>query len=133
MISSRMLDRTALAMALSMLVACSGGACGSSRGQAARTTGAPATPGLLFREACDGSGAVLLSDERLLVANDEDNLLRVYDAKRGGLPLSRLDLAAALRDAAGRGGEKEPKEADLEAAALLDGVVYLIGSHGRNA
>lgn len=92
-----------------------------------RAGAAPAA--LVFKESCDGSAAVLMSPRRLVVGNDEDNLLRVYDAERGGRPLAQLDLEPNLPHESG-----EPaKEADLEAAAMLAGRAYWIGSHGRSA
>jgi hypothetical protein len=35
---------------------------------------------------CDASGAFALDDNRFIVANDEDNLLRVYSADESGKP-----------------------------------------------
>ena len=128
-----MLRRTALAATLSTLIACSGGACGAARAKPESARG-KTLPTVVFRETCDGSAAVLLPGGQLLVGNDEDNLLRIYDARHGGRPLSQLDLGPALRASASRAGEQRTlKEADLEGAALLDDAVYWIGSHGRNA
>ena len=81
---------------------------------------------LRFEQMCDASAAVLVED-RLLVANDEDNVLRVYDVHAGGPPIQPdIDLRSAL-DPQGR-----DREADLEAAATLDGITWWIGSHARN-
>jgi hypothetical protein len=98
---------------------------------AASTTKSAGSPPavLVFEESCDGSAAALLTPQRLLVGNDEDNLLRVYDAQRGGPPLERFDLGVFLAP----GGGESAKEADLEGAAVLADRVYWIGSHGLNA
>src|SRR5690606_1997192 len=49
-----------------------------------------------FLEACDASGAVAIDAHRLAVADDENNVLRVYDADKGGAPLWTIDLGAEL-------------------------------------
>src|ERR1041384_1457792 len=46
---------------------------------------------LTFTGMCDASGAVPLDDHLFAVADDEDNVLRVYDADRGGSPLGAAD------------------------------------------
>ena len=78
------------------------------------------------RGMCDASAVVPLNDELFVVADDEDNILRVYSRTQGGAPLQTLDLSSFLR--------VDPKspEADLEAAASLDDRVYWISSHAQN-
>lgn len=74
---------------------------------------------------CDASAAVGLGTDLFVVANDEDNRLRVY---RRGEPraLKEFDLGAFLQVADG-------EEADLEGATRTpDGLVYWIASHGAN-
>jgi len=85
---------------------------------------------------CDASGAVALSDRNVLVADDEDNVLRVYDAERGGTPTGQLDLSDLLR--LPRKEKKDgtlapPPEVDIEAAARIGDRAYFITSHGRNS
>jgi hypothetical protein len=77
---------------------------------------------------CDASAASAIDAERFIVADDEDNILRVY-SRRGGEPLLGVDLSAFL----GNTGKKKPKEADLEAAAQVGSKTYWITSHGRNS
>lgn len=48
---------------------------------------------LIFTGMCDASGAVELSRDLFAVADDEDNVLRIYDANRGGAPLSSSDVS----------------------------------------
>ncbi len=88
------------------------------------STVSPGAP-ILYHGTCDASAAVLLGD-RLVVANDEDDWLRVYDLERGGDPLQRIDLFA---DRERPGGDRE---SDLEGAAVIGGRTWWIGSHGRN-
>lgn len=76
---------------------------------------------------CDASAAIAVCDsDYFIVANDEDNILRVYQAKTSGKPTQEIDLNHYFQNNA------KKKEVDIEGAALLDGVVYWITSHGRN-
>jgi len=92
--------------------------------QAGGCAASPAFP--IFRGMCDASAVVPLNDDLFVVANDEDNILRVYSRTRGDAPVQTVDLSAFLR--------VDPKspEADLEAAAPLSDRIYWISSHARN-
>jgi hypothetical protein len=76
---------------------------------------------------CDASAAVSVGTNFFLVANDEDNVLRVYRREPGGLPAFTFDMTAFLRI-----GRKSP-ETDIEASATLGDRIYWITSHGQNA
>jgi hypothetical protein len=91
------------------------------------TTAAPAD--VVFTGMCDASGAVTLDGGKFLVADDEDNVLRVYDAARGGAPLSATDLSADLQ----LPSKKKAPETDLEAATNLGDRALWLTSHGRNS
>jgi hypothetical protein len=84
---------------------------------------------VVFQGACDASGAVALGSDRFAVGDDEDNVLRLYDGKRGGAPLARVDLSAGLHLPA----RKRPPEADIEAATGLGDRAFWLTSHGRNS
>lgn len=89
-----------------------------------------------FTGMCDASGAIPLSSTRFAVADDEDNVLRIYDAQRGGPPLSTTDISRQLglpEEFNKKGVLKAPPETDIEAATLLGERAYWISSHGRNA
>lgn len=75
---------------------------------------------------CDASGAVALDDNKFIVANDEDNLLRVYSTNESGKPLAIVDINNYFAN------KPNKKEADIEAATELNGLIYWITSHGRN-
>jgi hypothetical protein len=77
---------------------------------------------IAFQGCCDASAAVSLDARHVAVANDEDNLLRVYRQDQGGQPVSVLDLAPTL------GG---PAEADFEGGARVGDLAFWIGSHSR--
>ena len=83
---------------------------------------------LLYYGACNASGSVAVDTNLFLVADDENNTLRLYRADRGGLPVKEFNLDAFL------GVELEGKsmEADLEAGARIGDRAFWIGSHGRN-
>ena len=75
-----------------------------------------------FNGVCDGSAAVLLPNDNLLVAYDEQNTLFEYSL-RGGHPLQEHDYAIALNS---------NSEVDVEAAVAIDQHIWWIGSHGND-
>lgn len=81
-------------------------------------------PWVIFEGACDASGAVALDARHFAVADDEDNVIRVYDAFRGGQPVQRSNLSKQL--ALQRKGES-----DIEAATSAEGKAFWLSSHGR--
>lgn len=110
------------AFVLSLLVLC---ACDR---HARRASAAPRSDEVEYRGMCDASGAVALGGDQFAVADDEDNVLRVYDAAHGGSPRSAVDVSAAL----GLLGKKHVREADIEAATRFGGYALWLTSHGRN-
>lgn len=81
---------------------------------------------LAFTGLCDASAAVTVTNDLLLVATDEDNLLRLYRAHAPGTPLRTYDLTRFLQL------DKKGPEADLEAATRVGDRAFWIGSHGLN-
>jgi hypothetical protein len=77
---------------------------------------------------CDASAAAAIDGEHFVVADDEDNVLRVY-RREGGRALAEFDLSEFL----GNKGKKKPKEADLEGGAQIGSLTFWITSHGRNS
>src|SRR6187402_2463901 len=82
----------------------------------------------VFVGMCDASAAAAIDADRFVVADDEDNILRIY-SRAGGKPLQTFDLSEFL----GVQGKKKSKETDLEAAAQLGDHTFWITSHGRNS
>jgi hypothetical protein len=78
-----------------------------------------------YRGTCDASAAVSLGHDHFIVANDEENSLRVY---RLGYPnpvmVYDLDTFAEA--------DPDRPEMDIEAAAKIGSRVYWITSHGTN-
>lgn len=77
-------------------------------------------------EICDASGAIAIGEQHFAVANDEDNILRVYRADSSGKPVAYIDINSYFDN------NPKKKEVDLEDAAQLDELIYWITSHGRN-
>jgi hypothetical protein len=75
---------------------------------------------------CDASGAVAVSSNLFVVANDEDNVLRLYRSDQPGGPVKQFDFNAFLEV------HGKSLEADLEGAARIGGRAFWIGSHGQN-
>ena len=88
--------------------------------------GGPVGEGLVFRGASDASAAVAISRDMFIVADDENNVLRVYQTSKAGMPVFSYDLTGFL------GIDPDHPEADIEAATMVGSRVYWITSHGRN-
>lgn len=78
---------------------------------------------------CDASGAIAVDQDHFAVANDEDNILRIYRSEQSGGPIA---LCAGTDLNGYFGNNPQKKEVDIEAATELDGIIYWITSHGRN-
>jgi len=85
---------------------------------------------LVFEGMCDASGAVALGGSLFVVGDDEDNILRVYDARRGGPPVQSVDLSPDLELPRAK---KKPPEVDIEAATGLGALSFWLTSHGRSS
>jgi len=80
-----------------------------------------------FRGSADASTAVALDSERFIMADDEDNILRIYNWNQPGSDPSRqTDISAKI------GFDPEHPEADIEGATWFNGRIFWITSHGRN-
>jgi hypothetical protein len=73
--------------------------------------------------ASDASAAVDAGGGYVVVANDEDNTLRLYDGSASGAPVRSWDLGGAL------GADKE---VDIEGGARVGNTIYWTGSLGNN-
>ncbi len=81
-----------------------------------------------FEGTCDASAAVELGRTRALVADDENNLLRVYDVERGGKPVLEIDVSSSLGIERTKGAES-----DLEGSTRVGDRAYFISSHARTS
>ncbi len=75
------------------------------------------------------SGAVALNDNLFVVADDEDNVLRIYDRNIVEKPLQTIALSSVFK---GEIADGEDLEIDLESAAEIDGTYFWIGSHSSS-
>ena len=81
---------------------------------------------ITFRGTSDASAAVALTDDLILVADDENNILRVYRTTGPDLPVFSYDLTEFLET------DSDHPEADIEGATRIGDRIYWITSHGRN-
>ena len=81
---------------------------------------------LVFRGASDASAAVSVGEDMFVVADDENNILRIYETSKAGQPVSSFNMTSFL------GIEPEHPEADIEDATIVGRRIYWITSHGRN-
>ena len=80
-----------------------------------------------FHGACDASAASALDARNFVVADDENNILRIYSAAKPGMPLAEFPMGRFLKTNV----DKHP-EADLEACTRVGDRIYWIASHGRS-
>ena len=76
---------------------------------------------------CDASAAAPVGSDLFVVANDEDNILRVYKRDESGEPVYSKDISNDLKI-----DKNEDPETDIEGAALIGKRIYWITSHGTN-
>lgn len=79
-----------------------------------------------FRGICDASAMEMLDDDLFLVADDEDNVLRLYSRSKQGFPVASYDFSSFL------GLQKKKKEIDFEGSARIGDHIFFISSHGAN-
>lgn len=74
------------------------------------------------------SGAVALGNQKFIVADDEDNLLRIYGRDIAAQPLQIIALKELFNEIT----DGEDLEIDLEGATLLRDTFFWIGSHSTS-
>jgi hypothetical protein len=85
--------------------------------------------------ASDASAAIAIDANHMLVGNDEDQMLRLYDRQHSGLPLNRDDMSfdvtaqLTLTDTGGSG----VREVDIEGSTADVDRIYWIGSHSNSS
>ena len=75
------------------------------------------------------SGAIALNNTMLVVADDEDNKLRIYDRNIVDKPVQTISLSAVFK---GKIADGEDLEIDLESGAEIEGTFFWIGSHSSS-
>ncbi len=79
----------------------------------------------------DASTAVAIDTNFMLVADDENQQLRLYDRQSSGYPLTSFDFTSSLGLSDLSGGL--PREVDIEAATKVGSRIYWLGSHSNSA
>lgn len=79
----------------------------------------------------DASTAIAIDGNYMLIADDEDQGLRLYDRNNSGLPINVFDFTAnlALTDP----NPATPREVDIEASARSGNRIYWLGSHSNSS
>jgi hypothetical protein len=81
---------------------------------------------------CDASAGMALNSTTFVVANDEDDILRLYSFAKSFSPLDSVNIRKSLIP--DPGDKKDKEEADIEACAKLGDTIFWICSHsmGKN-
>jgi len=82
----------------------------------------------MYYEVADASAAVAIDLNLFIVADDENNTLRIYNRlNRGSRPIADANTSGFLNI------DRDHPEADIEGATWLGGRIFWITSHGRSA
>jgi predicted extracellular nuclease len=79
-----------------------------------------------FTGTSDASTAIAIDNQLMLVADDENQVLRLYDRSNSGLPIAGFDFTTSLALTDTSAGV--PREVDLEASLLVGNRIYWLGS-----
>jgi predicted extracellular nuclease len=79
----------------------------------------------------DGSTVIAIDSNYMLVADDENQGLRLYDRQNSGLPLKSFDFTSSLGLTDLSGGN--PREVDIEASTKSGNIIYWLGSHSNSS
>lgn len=79
----------------------------------------------------DAFTAIAIDNDYMLVADDEDQTIRLYDRNESGLPLNSFDFTASLGLTVISGGA--PREVDIEASAQNGNRIYRLASHSNSS
>ncbi|MFM7558698.1 MAG: hypothetical protein ACKO5O_01350, partial [Cylindrospermopsis raciborskii] len=72
----------------------------------------------------DASTAIAIDDQYMLVGDDEDQRIRLYDRTKSGAPITSFDFGSVTG---------LTSEVDLEGSVKIGNRIYWIGSHGNNS
>ncbi|MBP5973082.1 type I secretion C-terminal target domain-containing protein [Brasilonema sp. CT11] len=80
----------------------------------------------------DASTAIAIDSNYMLVGDDENQVLRLYDRNQSGLALNGFDFTSSLglTDTSGSGAIRE---VDIEAATRLNNTIYWTGSNSNSS
>lgn len=96
------------------------------------STAANVGPGTRFHTGkSDASTAIAIDSNNMIVADDEDQVLRIYPRLNSGLPSNGFDQTPNLGLTDFSGGIA--REVDIEGSAQVGNRIYWIGSHSNSA
>ena len=84
-----------------------------------------------FTQVSDASTAQAVDDNYMLVADDENQVLRLYNRTNSGLPVTGFDYTSSLGLTDLSGGV--PREVDIESSVKVGNRIYWLGSHGNSS
>ncbi len=79
--------------------------------------------------ACDGSTALVIDENTMILGDDENQTLRIYQRHQSGLPLAEFDMTSFLDLPDIESGL--PREVDVEASTRVGNRLYWLGSHSH--
>ncbi|MGO8681474.1 MAG: DUF3616 domain-containing protein [Limisphaerales bacterium] len=79
--------------------------------------------------ASDGSTAVAINSDYMLVGDDENQIIRLYRRRESGLPTAQFDMTPFLDLPDAEAGV--PREVDIEASTRVGNRVFWMGSHSH--
>ncbi len=79
----------------------------------------------------DASTAVAIDSTYMFVADDENQVIRLYDRTNSGLAIAGFDFTSSLGLTDISGGA--PREVDIEASVQVGNTIYWMGSHSNSA
>ena len=77
----------------------------------------------------DASTAIKIDNDLMLVADDEDQTIRLYNRNNSGLPVNSFDFTSVLGLTDTSGGI--PREVDIEASLKIGNSIYWMGSESN--
>ncbi|MCF0055884.1 ExeM/NucH family extracellular endonuclease [Dyadobacter sp. CY356] len=93
-------------------------------------SGTPSTTRFLT-QVSDASTSQAVDDNYVLVADDENQVLRLYNRTNSGLPVNGFDYTSSLGLTDLSGGV--PREVDIESSVKVGNRIYWLGSHGNSS
>lgn len=97
---------------------------------ASAASGTPSTTRFLT-QVSDASTAQAVDDNYVLVADDENQVLRLYNRTNSGLPVNGFDYTSSLGLTDLSGGL--PREVDIESSVKIGNRIFWLGSHGNSS
>ncbi len=79
-----------------------------------------------FTGAADASTVADVGANHMIVADDENQALRLYDRSNSGMPSNSFDFTSSL-------GLTQTREVDIEASAISGSTIYWLASHSNSS